>query len=219
MSNQVLGLELRPDEMVLNGWVHSLGVYHPRWNAKQHANSPWSRAVVMAKRKQENILNWFAALIAAHLKHLLKPEAEYIMTPVPGEWEQDRHLLPDGYQGATEMLADCILTGLAWQGRLRVERLLLQIKAKAKRQHHCLNAAERAANVRGIYALREDVRVLGKNVILLDDVITSGATMTECARVLRQAGVAEILGIALARTMRLKPPDLNGWWLFVEPGT
>ena len=46
----------------------------------------------------------------------------------------------------------------------------------------------------------------GKIVILVDDVLTSGATMRECAEVLKSAGAKSVMGIALAKTDRIKAP-------------
>jgi predicted amidophosphoribosyltransferase len=42
-------------------------------------------------------------------------------------------------------------------------------------------------------------RVTGKRVVLVDDVWTTGATMRECAKVLRRAGVKDMWGLTLAR--------------------
>ena len=58
--------------------------------------------------------------------------------------------------------------------------------------------ARRRANVLGVYALREDAAVHGKKIVLLDDILTTGATMGEAARVLLTAGAKEIRGAAVA---------------------
>ena len=52
--------------------------------------------------------------------------------------------------------------------------------------------AARRANVLGVYRMVEDERVTGKRILLLDDIITTGATAGECARVLLTAGAAEV---------------------------
>ncbi len=61
-----------------------------------------------------------------------------------------------------------------------------------------LDAVGRRRNVRGAFALREGV-ALPAHVAILDDVMTTGATVAECARVLRRAGVQRVDVWALAR--------------------
>ena len=60
-----------------------------------------------------------------------------------------------------------------------------------------LHAAERRRNVRGAFAISNAVR--GRHVALLDDVITTGATIAELARTARRAGAARIEAWAVAR--------------------
>jgi len=209
MFNQALALELQPTESVLDGWLHAFGVYYPRRNAVEHQHSPWSRAVILAKRKNESIIDRFGAIIAAHLEPLLQTGQFYLIAPVPGEPESERFLFNGFDKTPTELLADGIQARLSDGTRVRVVQLLVQVRHKSKRQHQCLNLAERMANVRNLYALKPGVVLAGEGVILVDDVITSGATMAACAQVLRQAGVKEIMGVALAQTVRLRPPDLQ----------
>lgn len=60
-------------------------------------------------------------------------------------------------------------------------------------------AETRRANVLGAYVCPEPGLVAGKRVLLIDDVVTTGATLDECARVLLTAGAAEVLCATLAR--------------------
>lgn len=62
-----------------------------------------------------------------------------------------------------------------------------------------LTRPERAANVRKAFALRRGVSLQGARVIVLDDVLTTGATTSACARVLRQAGAADVCVWTVAR--------------------
>jgi ComF family protein len=65
-----------------------------------------------------------------------------------------------------------------------------------------LGPAARARNVRGAFALRRGRSVAGKRVVLVDDVLTTGATAEECARVLRRAGAVSVGVLVLARALR-----------------
>lgn len=56
----------------------------------------------------------------------------------------------------------------------------------------------RRANVLGVYETIAE-RVYGRRILLIDDVLTTGATLGECVRVLREAGAAEVLCLTLAR--------------------
>jgi ComF family protein len=72
-------------------------------------------------------------------------------------------------------------------------------RARATRPQTDLGAAERQANVRGAFAA--DTAVAGRHVALVDDVLTTGATAAECARMLRAAGAARVGVLAVARVL------------------
>ena len=85
----------------------------------------------------------------------------------------------------------------------RAERSLL-VRLRDTPHQIALPPGERAGNVRGAFAVeprrREEIR--GRVVALVDDVMTSGSTVTEIAGVLRQAGAARIEVWVVARTPR-----------------
>ena len=60
----------------------------------------------------------------------------------------------------------------------------------------------RRSNVRGAYALLPGTDVAGKKMLLVDDVVTSGATLSECARVLKQAGARQVYCLTLAQARK-----------------
>ena len=59
--------------------------------------------------------------------------------------------------------------------------------------------AAMAPAMREIYEA-EEARCTGRRVLLVDDIVTTGATLEECARTLREAGAAEVLALTLGRT-------------------
>ena len=65
-------------------------------------------------------------------------------------------------------------------------------------QSRLKDPAARRANVLGAYRMLDDVDVKGKRVLLLDDILTTGATAGECARVLLSAGAKEVHCAAVA---------------------
>lgn len=67
-------------------------------------------------------------------------------------------------------------------------------------QSRIRSEAKRRANVLGAYQVTEPETVRGKTIVLLDDIITTGATMGECARMLLTAGALEVHGGAVATT-------------------
>jgi len=62
-----------------------------------------------------------------------------------------------------------------------------------------LGEAERRHNVRGAFRVTRTERVRGRTVLLVDDVMTTGATVDECARTLRRAGARRVDVLVLAR--------------------
>lgn len=57
----------------------------------------------------------------------------------------------------------------------------------------------RKANVLGAYACLPGAELVGRQVVLVDDVVTSGATLSECAACLREAGAQSVVALTLAR--------------------
>jgi ComF family protein len=65
-----------------------------------------------------------------------------------------------------------------------------------------LSTRERRRNLRGAFTVKDPAAVSGSNVLLIDDIYTTGATARECARVLRQAGAAKVWVATVARAQK-----------------
>jgi ComF family protein len=149
------------------------------------------RAVVHALKYESR--KRLAAVMARKLLSHLPPrfvEAEVVWTPVPLHW---RRQMQRGFN-QSELIARelAALTGHALPVRLlkRVRNTPTQT-ARGYR--------ERTANVKGAFTVRQNIS-LPKHILLIDDVITTGATVDECARTLKNAGVewVDALSFALA---------------------
>lgn len=66
------------------------------------------------------------------------------------------------------------------------------------------SAAQRRANVLGVYKVVNPEIIAGKRILLLDDIITTGATISECAKTLMAAGAKEVYGVAVAAARQHK---------------
>jgi ComF family protein len=113
-----------------------------------------------------------------------------LLVPVPLHWMR---LFRRRYNQAA-LLAYAI-------DRRKVAPDLLIRRRPTPSQGH-LGRLARARNVAGAFALRRGASVEGKRIVLIDDVMTTGATVGECARVLRRAGAARIDVLTLARVTR-----------------
>jgi ComF family protein len=65
-----------------------------------------------------------------------------------------------------------------------------------------LSAAERRTNVKGAFTVKRPALIAGKRILLLDDVMTTGSTMDECAKELKKAGADGVIAATIARTAR-----------------
>jgi len=84
--------------------------------------------------------------------------------------------------------------------RKAIEPCLLE-RNRATAPQTGLDGASRRKNLRGAFQLRDKKAVTGARVCLVDDVFTTGSTVWECSRVLRQAGAVEVWVFTLARVV------------------
>ena len=85
------------------------------------------------------------------------------------------------------------------------EKILVKVRNNPP-QSSVKTPAQRRANVLGIYRVRRDANIRGRRFLLIDDVLTTGSTMGECAEVLLQAGAQSVVCLALAGGHRSSKP-------------
>ncbi|HUT32374.1 MAG TPA: double zinc ribbon domain-containing protein [Planctomycetota bacterium] len=128
-----------------------------------------------------------------------------LVVPVPLHW---RRRVRRGFNQAGLLALEA-----STRFRLPLAAGLLK-RRRATMTQTALSGLRRGANVRDAFAVRAArngrlldrlagrTAVLGKRVLLVDDVFTTGSTVNECARVLRAAGAAEVLVATVAHTCR-----------------
>ena len=73
-------------------------------------------------------------------------------------------------------------------------------KVKDTREQKTLSKEARNINVKGVFAISNDCDIRGKNVILIDDVMTTGATVNECKNILKKSGANKIFILTIAKS-------------------
>jgi len=136
-----------------------------------------------------------AATMAGLMERHLAAFPDALLCPVPlHRWRIWRR----GYNQSA-----LIAASLARRRGLAVQPdLLLRVKGTPPLKH--MSPAERLRAVKGAFAInpRHRERVSGRNILLIDDVFTSGATAGACARVLKRAGASQVGVLCWARVVR-----------------
>lgn len=125
-------------------------------------------------------------LVAANIWRFSMPQ-NFVLVPVPLS-ERRRN-----WRGFNQ--AQVLSAVIAKQYKVRAYDLLL--KNRETRTQVGLDRESRNKNVRGAFSIKQGASVSGKNIILVDDVFTTGSTMMEAAKVLKYAGAGEVWAMAV----------------------
>jgi ComF family protein len=137
----------------------------------------------------KDLKNQLSSLIIDRLKNNL-PRGEKILIPIP---LYKRKELERGFNQSkkiTEIISSYFNIPLVGNLLVRRKQTLPQINLKLK---------ERSENIKDAFELLPKNKIKGKTILLVDDVTTSGATLNEAAKILRQAGAKEIWGVVIAQ--------------------
>ena len=165
-------------------------------------DTPYLNGVHIAANYQDLVLKKALWMLKYQgVKHLAKPLAEivkeriwkkletgdWLVVPVPLSKKKLRHR---GYNQA-ELIAKEL------SDNVRADILFKKFHTKS--QVEVKDKEERLANIIGSFAIKNPEKIKGKKIILIDDVLTTGATMREAKKVLKNAGAKKVVGIVVAR--------------------
>lgn len=127
---------------------------------------------------------------ALHGRGLIAVIGPATLVPVPVHADRLRER---GYNQAS-------LLATALARRLGVQTADLLVRQRPTEKQHRLNRAARLRNLEGAFALAPG-RIPPRNVLLVDDILTTSATLEACAKVLRAAGCERVAGFAIGREL------------------
>ena len=130
--------------------------------------------------------------MAGHLARTIEAEKDYLFVPVP----LHRTRLMARRFNQSQILAEA----LSEQTDISMDALALTRTRRTPSQGR-LKKSGRLKNVKGAFAVTEKHKttIVGKTILLVDDVLTTGATAGACAQALKNAGASAVIVVAFAR--------------------
>ena len=160
------------------------------------------KAILLLKwERMEPLGAWFGERLAEMARQEGGKLAADLVVPVPLHRERERER---GYNQA-----GLISKPLARKLGLPHKAVLL-MRTRPRPNKQVLSLEERWESVRGAFATRPGSQVDKKRVLLVDDVMTTGATLDACARALLESGAKSVLGLTVARAARNTLPAPDG---------
>jgi ComF family protein len=147
-------------------------------------------------RPAANVLGRMLAEAIEDLQPLLAG-SEVLLVPVP---LHSRKLRQRGFN-QSELIARAALKLKPAAVALQLREGLLERRRETKSQIG-LSRQQRRKNIRGAFAVATPDEVHGREVLVVDDVFTTGTTVSECARILRRAGASKVYVATVARTLK-----------------
>jgi len=146
--------------------------------------------VLRAKNSYSGTLYKFlAAEMSELITSRIEIEGDTVIVNVPRSKKKKREAGVDQ--------AECLSKLIAKKLKIQYMNILVH---KGNTQQKLLNAQERLMNVEDAYEIKNNVNVTGKNIILFDDVITTGATINKCRELLLNAGADSVTIFSICRT-------------------
>jgi len=172
-------------------------VRHPNFDAARSAIALAGKGRDLVLRMKYGRQRWLAHLLARLVFDVLARDGLDrgidLVAPVPSHWARRARLFGNPAASLGRELATLL-------GRPFNARLLATSRGLGSRRQQGLSMRDRLGNVKGTISVRRPETVKGLNVLVTDDVMTTGATVDEAARVLKHAGARVVRVATAART-------------------
>lgn len=149
------------------------------------------RRLVLRFKRQFALDQLLGGMLADAVRGVFDPQKVDVWVPVPSHWRRRWELGCWPTRLLTEAMAARV-GGAVWP----VLRMTRHVEPFHVRK---LSAADRVRKIRGAFAVRRGLKLSGLNIGLVDDVMTTGATLGEARRTLRAAGAHHVYAAVLAR--------------------
>lgn len=140
------------------------------------------------------LTTWFGGVLTQMYKGMVLPRFDAVV-PVPSTADRTQKR---GYDHvrllATHLSSN---TGLS----LRIALLRSKTDTGFTQSQTAKNLTQRKEGLAGVYQHNKQVSVRGQHILLVDDIVTTGATLVSCATPLIRAGVASVTGMVVARVL------------------
>ncbi len=173
--------------------------------------APWMRAIFQYKNSKVRQLIWeikyagnpilirdVGALLSEEIVSFFEERGSFVskdwmLVAVPPTKEHEKE---KGFNQTDELCKEVIKS--LGKNVLSYSPNTLKKTTETEPQAKIKNRSKRLQNLKNSYIVSNPSNVTGKNIIIIDDVLTTGSTLIEARRALREAGAKKVLGLAVA---------------------
>lgn len=178
--------------------VRKLSIHGAAWCVFYDGGGKNAVNSLIFKLKREydrDIIDFMATLMASNIKMLASRHginlSDYVITYTPRRVHIKRR---EGFDHVRKLAFS-----LGKKLGITVEKCFINVGVVAQKE---LNKKERLENARESYELHTNAQISGKKYILVDDIVTTGATMLACGSLLYQSGASDVIPLSYAKNIK-----------------
>lgn len=123
----------------------------------------------------------------ADISNNISDEFDYVTSPPPSA----RKMKKRGFDPAG-------IVAKKYAAKTGLKYMAIFYENKKRKEQKSLGSADRFLNSVGRFSVKKECNISGKRIIIIDDVMTTGATLNECARILKKIGARSVFSLTIA---------------------